>query len=61
LGLKEYLTNGFNNLLVLSKLDDNDINETEEFSRDVLPDLIDTAEYPHYYGLFKNNVKNIKF
>lgn len=56
-GIKKFfIANGFSNQFILSKLDENDILLTEQFARDILPDLIDTIEYPKYYGIFKNNI-----
>ena len=57
---KIFITNGFLNKFVISKIDDNDIENTEQFATEILPDLIDEKEYPEYYGIFKNNIKEFK-
>jgi len=60
-GIKKiFIANGFSNKFVISKIDDKDIENTEQFAIEILPDIIDESEYPEYYGIFKNNIKIIK-
>lgn len=33
-------------------MNESDIESTEQFARDILPDLIDEDEYSDYYGIF---------
>jgi len=54
---KIFIANGFSNHFILSKINESDIESTEEFARDILPDLIDEDEYSEYYGIFKKNFK----
>lgn len=54
---KIFIANGFSNHFILSKINESDIESTEEFARDILPDLIDEDEYSEYYGIFKKNLK----
>jgi len=57
-GIKKiFIANGFSNKFVISKIDDKDIENTEQFAIEILPDIIDESEYPEYYGIFKNNIK----
>lgn len=58
-GLEQmFIFNGFNNKFILSKLEENDITDTETFARELLPE---TSEYSLYYGIFKNKIVNLKF
>lgn len=41
-------------------MNESDIESTEQFARDILPDLIDEDEYSEYHGIFKKNVKKFK-
>jgi len=60
-GIKKiFIANGFSNKFVISKIDDKDIENTEQFAIEILPDIIDESEYPEYYGIFKNNIKKFK-
>lgn len=60
-GIKKiFIANGFSNKFVISKIDDKDIENTEQFAIEILPDLIDEIEYPEYYGIFKKNIKKFK-
>lgn len=60
-GIKKiFIANGFSNKFVVSKIDDKDIENTEQFAIEILPDLIDESEYPEYYGIFKKNIKKFK-
>lgn len=60
-GLKKiFILNGFNNKFIFSKLEETDITDTEIFARELLPDLIETSEYPLYYGIFKNKYDKFK-
>lgn len=54
---KIFIANGFSNNLIISKINDSDIESTELFPRDILPDLMDEDEYSEYYGIFKKNFK----
>lgn len=60
-GIKKiFIANGFSNKFVISKIDEKDIESTEQFARDILPDLIDKNEYPEYYGIFQKNIKKFQ-
>jgi len=55
------IANGFDSPYIISKIDETDIANTEEFARTTLPELIDESDYEAYYGIFKNKVSKFKF
>ncbi|KAE9529664.1 hypothetical protein AGLY_011760 [Aphis glycines] len=64
-GIKKiFIANGFSNKFVIFKIDDKDIENTEQFAIEILPDLIDENEYPEYYfflcisDFYKEQLKN---
>lgn len=55
--LKQLLIiNGYEDKKALSCIDDQILDNIEEFAREVLPSLINSDEYLSYYAVFKNNV-----
>lgn len=60
-GIKKiFIANGFSNKFVISKIDDKDIENTEQFAIEIFPDIIDESKHPEYYDIFKNNIKKFK-
>lgn len=61
-GLKKFfIANGFDSPYIIAKINQTDIDNTEEFAKSTLPDLIEGDEYETYYGIFKNNISKFKF
>lgn len=59
--LKQLLImNGYEDKKALSCIDDQILDNIEEFAREVLPSLISSDEYSSYYGIFKNNIPKFK-
>jgi len=53
--------NGYDNLLTIGNINEEDITKTEIFVRDTLHKVIDEHEKSFYCGIFKNNIPKFKF
>lgn len=55
------MISGFDSPSIIAKINDIDIQNTEDFARNTLPDLIEEIDYETYYGIFKNKISKFKF
>lgn len=60
-GIKKiFMANGFDNSTVISRINEEDITNTEEFAKNTLVHIIEEDQYVEYFGIFKNSISKFK-
>lgn len=55
-----FVANGYDDKIIVGKIEEEDIKSTEDFAINTLPYIIEENEKKDYYGIFKNHISNFK-